>query len=190
TLQQARLDMGWRVPGMQELDEPYTLAVVASILSRGRTSRLIDDLLENRHIVNSISASNMTFGNQGVFYISARVPLGKLAEAEAAIMEHIQRLHEEPITAVELRRVQTQVANRYIFGSETPSDRAGLYGYYQAMTGDIRHALDYPECIRQVTAESVQSAVKRYLPLDAYGVVTLKPSAVPEDHPAAAADNN
>ena len=174
-LQQARLVMGWRVPGMTELDETYPLDVVASILSRGRTSRFIDDLLERRHLVNSISASNMTFGNQGVFYISARMPLEKLAEAEAAIVEHIQTLHDEPVTANELRRVQTQVANRYVFGSETPSDRAGLYGYYQAMTGDIRHALDYPECIRQVTADDVQRAVQKYLPLNAYGVVTLKP---------------
>lgn len=176
SLQQARLVMGWRVPGMCELEETYSLDVVSSVLSRGRTSRFIDDLLERRQLVNGISASNMTFGNQGIFYISARVPVDKLAEAEAAIVEHIQRLHNEPITAAELRRVQTQVANRYVFGSETPSDRAGLYGYYQAMTGDIRHALDYPECIRQVTAESVQAAVQRYLPLQAYGVVVLKPS--------------
>ncbi|MEL6554212.1 MAG: pitrilysin family protein [Cyanobacteria bacterium J06621_11] len=179
-LQQARLVLGWRVPGMCELDDTYPLDVVASILSRGRTSRFIDDLLERRHLVNSISASNMTFGNQGVFYISARMPVEKLAAAEAAIVEHIQRLHDEPITAAELRRVQTQVANRYVFGSETPSDRAGLYGYYQSMTGDIRHALDYPECIRRVTAEDVQAAVQRYLPLNAYGVVVLKPEIAEE----------
>ncbi len=175
-LQQARLVMGWRVPGMQALENTYALDVAASILSRGRTSRFIDDLLERRQLVNSISASNMTFGNQGVFYISARMPVEKLAAAEAAIAEHIQRLHDEPITAAELRRVQTRVANRYIFGNETPSDRAGLYGYYQAMTGDIRHALDYPEYIRQVTAADVRSAVQQYLPSDAYGVVTLRPS--------------
>ena len=149
----------------------------ASILSQGRTSRLIDDLLERRQLVNGISASNMTFGNQGVFYISAQVALAELKTVESAIMEHVQRLHDEPVTAAELRRVQTQVANRYVFGSETPSDRAGLYGYYQAMTGDIHHALNYPECIRQVTEESVRAAVRRYLPLDAYGVVTLKPSS-------------
>jgi zinc protease len=176
-LQQARLVIGWRVPGMCELDQTYPLDVVASVLSQGRTARLIDDLREQRHLVNAISASNMTFGNQGVFYISAQVQVANLAEAEAAILSHIQRLHEAPVTADELRRVQTQVANRYIFGSETPSDRANLYGYYQAMTGDIRHALDYPAGIRQVTAESVQAAVQRYLPLAAYGVVTLKPSS-------------
>ncbi len=186
-LQQARLVIGWRVPGMCDLDKTYALDVVSSILSRGRSARLIDDLLETRHLVNSISASNMTFGNQGVFYISAKVALKNLADVEKAILAHIHRLHEEPITASELRRVQTQVANSYIFGSETPSDRAGLYGYYQAMTGDIRHALDYPEWIRKVTAEDVQAAVKRYLPLEAYGVVTLKPS---EDAIAAAAALN
>ena len=187
TLQQARLVMGWRVPGMCDLDQTYPLDVVASVLSRGRTARMIDDLLERRHLVNSISASNLSFGNQGVFYISANVPAGKLAEAEAAILGHIQRLHDEPITAAELKRVQTQVANRYIFGSETPSDRAGLYGYYQAMTGDIRHALDYPECIRQVTAEAVQADVRRYLPLEAYGVVTLKPAEEDTAKPVASA---
>ncbi|MGB7247604.1 MAG: pitrilysin family protein [Phormidesmis sp.] len=178
-LQEARLVIGWRVPGMRELEKTYPLDVVASILSRGRAARLVDDLRETRHLVNSISASNMTFGNQGVFYISAKVPIAQLAAAEGAILEHIARLHEAPITAAELRRVQTQVANRHIFGSETPSDRAGLYGYYQAMTGDIRHALDYPEWIRKVTAEDVQAAVQQYLPLKAYGVVALKPALNP-----------
>ena len=174
-LQQARLVMAWRVPGMQDLDQTYPLDVAAAILSRGRTARLIDDLLERRQLVDSISASNMTFGYQGVFYISARVSTAHLAAVEAAILEHIRRLHESPVTAAELRRVKTQVANRYIFNSETPSDRAGLYGYYQAMTGNIRHALDYPEWIRQVTAEDIQAAAQQYLPTDAYGVVTLKP---------------
>lgn len=176
-LQQARLIMGWRVPGMRELSETYALDVVSSILSGGRTARFIDDLRERRHLVNSISASNLSFGAQGIFYISAKVAVDKLEAAEAAILEHIKQLHEVRVTESELARVRTKVANRYVFGSETPSDRAGLYGYYQAMTGNIRHALDYPEYIRQIDAEAVQSAVQRYLPLHAYGVVTLKPPA-------------
>jgi len=177
TLQQARLVMGWRVPGMCDLDQTYALDVVASILSRGRTARLIDDLRERRHLVNSISASNLSFGNQGVFYISAKVSVDNLEAAESAILAHIERLHNVPVTASELARVQTTVANRYVFGSETPSDRAGLYGYYQAMTGNIHHALGYPAHIRNISAAAVQAAVRQYLPLHAYGVVTLKPSA-------------
>ncbi len=177
TLQQARLVMGWRVPGMRDLTKTYPLDVVASVLSSGRLSRLKADLREQRHLVNGISVSNMSFGAQGVFYVLANLPAENVPAVEAAIVEHIQRLQNEFITETELRRVQTQVANRYVFGSETPSDRAGLYGYYQAMTGDIRHALDYPDWIRRVTIEDVQAAVRQYLPVDAYGVVLLKPSS-------------
>ena len=175
-LQQARLLIGWRVPGMSELDKTYPLDVASSILSGGRTSRLINDLREQRHLVNSISASNMSYGNQGVFYISAKVAPENLEAAEEAILHHIRQLHETPVTEAELTKIQTKVANRYVFGSETPSDRAGLYGYYNAMTGSIRHALDYPEHVRQVSAEAIQTAVQRYLPLEAYGVVTIQPS--------------
>ena len=176
SLQQARLVMDWRVPGMRSLEETYPLDVVASILGQGRMARLIDDLREQRQLVNSISASNMTFCNQGIFSISARMPVEQLAAAEAAIIEHLQRLHDQPVTAAELSRVQTQVANRFIFGNETPSDRAGLYGYYQSITGDINHGLGYPQYIREVSAEAVQAAVRRYLPIDAYGVVSFKPA--------------
>ena len=175
TLQQARLVLSWRVPGLRQLSETYGLDVVASILGQGRTARLVQDIRETRALVNSISASNITYGEQGVFYISANLAVEQLEAVEAAILEHIQRLHEQPVSQAELNRVQTQVANRYVFGNETSSDRANMYGYYHAMTGDIKNALNYPSAIKTIDAEAIQSAVKRYLPVTAYGVLRLSP---------------
>ena len=179
-LQQARLIMSWRVPGMRDLAQTYPLDVAAYVLGQGRTARLVDDLVERRHLASSVSVRNMTYGHQGVFYISATVAATNaieagLAETEAAILAHVAKLHETPIAPSELDRVKRQVANRYVFASETPSDRAGIYGYHQAMTGDIRHALDYPKQIHQISAQAVQSAVQQRLPLHAFGVMSLKP---------------
>ncbi|MEO0539338.1 MAG: pitrilysin family protein [Cyanobacteria bacterium P01_A01_bin.105] len=174
-LQQSRLIMSWRVPGLAQLEDTFALDVAASILGQGRTARLVNDLREERKLVNGISASNITYGQQGVFYISATLAADNLAAAEAAIAAHIAQLHSEPVTPHELRRVRTQVANRYVFGGETPSDRAGLYGYYHAMTGNVQHALDYPQAIQAVDAVDIQRAVQQYLPTDAYGVLTLQP---------------
>ncbi len=181
-LQQARLIVSWRAPGMCDLAQTYPLDVAAYVLGQGRTARLVHDLLEQQHLVSDISVRNMTYGNQGLFYVSATMAAANgieegLAATEAAILAHIARLHETLIDPDELNRVKTQVANRYVFASETPSDRAGIYGYHQAITGDVRHALDYPESIRQVSAEDVRSAVRQYLPLDAFGVMSLKPAA-------------
>ncbi|MEM8611519.1 MAG: pitrilysin family protein [Cyanobacteria bacterium P01_H01_bin.105] len=177
TLKQARLVLSWRVPGLRQLSETYALDVVASILGQGRTARLVQDLRETRALVNSISTSNITFGEQGVFYISANLAIEQLEAVEASILEHVQRLHDEPVSDVELKRVRIQVANRYVFGNETSSDRANMYGYYHAMTGDIDNALNYPTAIKTVDAESIQKAVRRYLPIDAYGALRLHPEA-------------
>ena len=175
TLQQARLVLSWRVPGLRQLSETYGLDVVASILGQGRTARLVQDIRETRALVNSISASNITYGEQGVFYISANLAVEQLEAVEAAVLEHIQCLHKQPVSEVELNRVQTQVSNRHVFGNETSSDRASMYGYYHAMTGDIENALNYPSAIKTIDAEAIQSAVRRYLSVTAYGVLRLRP---------------
>lgn len=174
-LQQARLVLSWRVPGMRQLSETYALDIVASILGHGRTARLVQDLREHRSLVNSISASNITFDEQGVFYISANLTTDQLEASEAAILEHIQHLHHQPVTAAELDRVRTQVANRHVFGNETSSERASMYGYYHALTGNVENALDYPQVIRSIDSAAVQQAVQQYLSVSAYGVLRLRP---------------
>ncbi|NJR66495.1 MAG: insulinase family protein, partial [Leptolyngbyaceae cyanobacterium CRU_2_3] len=74
SLQQARLVMMWRVPGMADLSRTYALDMLSSVLARGRTARLIRDLREERGLVSAISVSNMTYTHQGLFYINAQLP--------------------------------------------------------------------------------------------------------------------
>ncbi|MDA0268298.1 MAG: pitrilysin family protein [Cyanobacteria bacterium] len=176
SLQQARLIMSWRVPGLTDLEDTYALDVLASVLGQGRTSRLTQDLREQRQLVSGISAGNLTYWQQGVFHIGAHLAAAHLGEVEAIIAGHIERICQEAITPAELRRVQTQVANRYVFGSESPSDRAGLYGYYQTLTGHLEHALHYPAYIQALTAQDIQTVAQRYLSSTAYGAVTLRPA--------------
>ncbi|MEM7770245.1 MAG: pitrilysin family protein [Cyanobacteria bacterium P01_A01_bin.37] len=170
-LQQARLVLMWRVPGILSIEDTYALDVLASILGHGRTSRMVRDLREDRRLVSSISVSNTTFAMQGMFYISAQLPQENIPVVEDAIIQHIRDIQQQLVAESELNRVRTLVANRYVFGNETPSNRAGLYGYYQAIAGDITSALNYPERIRILDIDMLQYAAQRYLSPDAYGVV-------------------
>lgn len=175
SLQQSRLVMTWRVPGMEQVEETYALDVLSSILATGRTSRLVRELREERQLVMGISASNMTFVHQGLFYLSAQLSAEHLEAVEAAIARHIRRLQTEPISETELQRIRTLVSNRFVFGNETPSDRAGLYGYYQTLLGDLLPALHYPAHIRSLEVEDLMSAANQYLSPDAYSIVTITP---------------
>ncbi len=175
SLQQARLVMVWRVPGLTELHETYALDVLASILGHGRTSRLVRDLREEQGLVSSISVSNMTHRWQGTFYISAHCSVENISAVEKAIAEHIYRLQIDMVKESEIARIQKRVANRFIFGNETASERGGLYGYYQTLVGDLEPAFEYPNYIQAQNPTSLMQAAQKYLSKDAYGVVILKP---------------
>ncbi len=175
SLQQARLVMVWRVPGLSNLQETYALDVLAAILGSGRTSRLVRDLREEKGLVSSISVSNITQRLQGTFYISATLPVENIAQVEAAIAQYINTIQTQPVEEWEIARIRTQVANRFIFANETPSDRAGLYGYYQSMVGNLAPAFDYPSRIQALDVSVMQTAAQKYLSPNAYGAVILKP---------------
>jgi zinc protease len=175
SLTQARMMMLWRVPGLDHLNQTYALDGIASILGHGRTARFVKDLRENRGLVSGVSASNMSYRHQGIFCISAQLPAENIDAVEKAIVEHIQALQTEFVTAAELDRVRTQVANHFTFGNETPSDRSGLYGYYQTLVSDLEPAFNYPTYIQSLSAADLQKAAQTYLPTNAYGCVVVKP---------------
>ena len=168
--------MIWRVPGLMELDQTYALDIIAGILGQVRTSRLVHHLREEQELVSSISVSNMSNLWQGVFSISAKCNLENIATVEKAIAQHLRILHTEIVKESEISRIQQRVANQFIFGNETPSDRAGLYGYYQSLIGDLEPAFNYPQYIQSITATDLIQAAKNYLSPDAYGIVIVKPA--------------
>ncbi len=175
SLKQARLSMTWRVPGLVELAETYPLSILANILGSGRTSRMIQDLRENRRIVDRISVSNSAMRWQGTFQVFAKLNVEDVAIVEQIIREHILKLHETPVTDEELAKIRAQVSNRFVFGNESPRERAGIYGYYDRIVGSLEPALNYPDLIKAITKEDIQAAVHKYLNPDAYGILIVKP---------------
>ncbi|HIK32874.1 MAG TPA: insulinase family protein [Oscillatoriales cyanobacterium M59_W2019_021] len=175
SIQQARLVMMWRVPGMMQLEKTYALDVLAAILGKGRTGRLIRQLREEEGLVSHIGAGNMSQRLQGIFQVSAQLPTENIATVEAKILDRIRALQTAPVLESELARIRTQVANRFIFGNETPSDRANLYGYFNATVGDLNPAIDYPQTIQSLDLDDLQRAAIEYLSPEAYGIVIIRP---------------
>jgi zinc protease len=174
-LTETRLMFLWRVPGIEGLESVHALDIIARILGAGRTSRLVHKLREERRLVTHISVSNLTQIVQGTFSISASLPVEHLVEVEDAIVTEVERLQQEWVSEQELAQVHRQTVNRFIFENETPSSRAGLYGYAQRIAGDLQASLDYPQLIRRVTRETIQATAQQFLSLSGYRILRIHP---------------
>jgi len=181
-LEQARLMMAWMGPGVdsplqgveEQLQAAYGLDVISVLLAEGRTSRLVRELREERNLVQAIGSSFSLQRESGLFTINAWLEPKHLDRVEAIICDRLSELAATPVSDAELIRCKRLLCNDYAFSTETPSQLAGLYGYYSTIaTPEI--ATTYPQRIQAIQAEDLQRLVNHYLSPYRYAVTLVKP---------------
>jgi len=159
-----RLRIGWHVPSSLDADGP-ALAILSSILSGGRTSRLYQRLVTDDRSATGVSATTGP-GNRfpQLFQIDA-VPRSPYttAELEAAIYEEIGRLAADGPTDSELERVRNQIAAGNVRRISSNLGLAFQLAGSEALEGDWRATFRASEELRAVTADDVRRVAAEYL---------------------------
>ncbi len=166
--------MGWHVPSSVSDDGP-ALAVLASLLTGGRTSRLYRRLILEDRIAGGVFASlgpGSRFPQLLQIDATPRAP-HTAAEVERAVLDEIRRLAEEGPTEDELRRVRTQVAAGSIRRLRAQLGLAFQLAESAALFGDWRETFRYADRLRAVDAEAVRRIAATYLTPERLTVATL-----------------
>ena len=182
-LEQARLMMAWVGPGIdsplqnldQQLQSADGLDVLSVLLAEGRTSRLVRELREERHLVQAVSSGFALQRESGLFTVSAWLEPEHLERVEAIVCDRLSQLAATPISEAELDRCKRVLCNDYAFSTETPGQLAGLYGYYST----IAHpeiATTYPQRIQALQSEDLQRLASHYLSPYHYAVTIVRPT--------------
>jgi zinc protease len=173
-LEQARLLMAWVGPGVEQIGDAYGLDLLSVLLADGRSSRLVRDLREELRLVNGISSNFSLQRDSSLFTISASLEPQHLEQVEAIICDRLLELQSIPIPQGEFSRCQRLLCNDYTFSTETASQLAGLYGYYNTIAqADI--AVTYPCQIQRFKASDLMHLAQQYLSSHHYAVTVLKP---------------
>jgi zinc protease len=175
-LEQARLMMGWIGPGVDQLHDAYGLDLLSVLLAGGRSSRLVRELREERQLVQGISSSFSLQKDSSLFTISAWLEPDYLDAVEAIVSDRLGGLINAAISDAELARQKRLLCNDYAFSTETSSQIAGLYGYYNTLA-HAEMAVTYPDQIQSFQAEELQQLASQYLSPYHYAVTTLKPES-------------
>lgn len=171
----ARLMLGWVGPGIEHLPSAYGLDVLSVLLAGGRSSRLVRELREERHLVQDISSGFSLQQDSSLFTLTAWLDPKHLDAVEAIIGDRLSELAMTPPTAAELARYQRLLCNDYAFSTETSSQLAGLYGYYSTIA-QPELAMAYPRIVQSLQPEDLQQLASQYLSPMRYGAVVLQPT--------------
>lgn len=125
-LEQVNLVMGFR--GLSYFDKNYRKAqLLAMILGGGMSSRLFQEIRENRGLAYTIYAFNQNYFDEGTFAIYAATSADKVNELVSATKTEIKKVCEK-ITDAELKKVVTQFKASMLMGKESSSSRMQKLG--------------------------------------------------------------
>jgi predicted Zn-dependent peptidase len=124
--------------------------------------------------VSSISSSLNAMEGVGLVMITAQLEPDHLARAEGEILAEIQRVRDQGVTPIELKRAITAAEVDHEFSTETAEGRARAWGQAETIWRLEEETL-YLERVRTVTAAQIQSVARRYLDLERYVRVALLP---------------
>jgi predicted Zn-dependent peptidase len=173
-LEQARLLMAWKAPGVEQLRTSHGLEMLSVLLAEGRTSRLVNDLREDKQLVQGICSNFSLQRDSSLFTITAWLEPEYLERVESLICAHLDDLQTTGITEPELTRIRRLLCNEYAFSTETPNQLTGLYGYYNTIA-QAQLAVTYPQQIQSFDSQELQTLAKQFLSLQNYAVTILKP---------------
>ncbi len=188
-VQLPRLYLAWQAPKVFAPGDA-ALDLLASVLSDGKSARLVKRLVMEEQIAQGVSAMQASQALAGMFMVVATPKPGvPLARLEKEIDEELSRIAAEPPTAEELQRAKNKIEASAVFGLEPLGGfggRAASLAAYYVRTGDPGYLEQDLARYRSATAADVSEAARRFLRKDARVVLTVNPRAPAAGAPSAA----
>ena len=167
--------IAFHIPNFQDPDQ-ITLSVISEILYSGKSSRLYKELIDKKHLVNSVYAYNMENVDPSLFiFLATCNPDVKAETVEKELLEQIELMKNAKVTKAELDKVKINSKSDFIYSLESSTSVANLFGSY-LVRGDMTPLLTYEENINKISPEQVQTAAQKYFNFDKSTTIILRKS--------------
>ena len=176
--------VGYHVPGTQHPDAP-ALAVLAQVLTGGRTSRLFQRLVIRDRVAAAIGSSQQPGQLYPRLMVFNGVPIAPKTteDIEKAVYEELERIQREPPSEAELQKVRNNVESASIQRLTSNFGLAFQLSNSEALWQDWSQTFRDLAAQGRVTAADVQRVAKLYFSASNRTVGTLvrppKPAATP-----------
>lgn len=165
------------VPGLGQDDENiYAMHIFNNILGGGLSSRLFQEIREQRGLAYSVYSYHSTYVDTGLFAIYAGTSPKNTQEVIACILEELMEMKQQGISHEELVRTKAQIKGSLYLGLEAVSSRMSRLGKTELTYNRVLSPEEVIEKLEKVTLEDVKRLVGRLWQKDNISIMTLGPS--------------
>lgn len=171
------LMIGFHGDKAKNLKASIALDVIAIVLGEGRSSRLVQNLIEKpqKPIFNIVGSDQYQFRDGNAFFIQGNFNPTKKDEALELIKKELLEITNNPISEAEFEKAKKKLKVRFAEGAETVSEIGESIGYYLTVCDDLAICNDYLKILETISIEEIKQIAEKYLNLNKATISVLIP---------------
>lgn len=177
------LYMGFNVPSLNTLDngsDVEALRLLLGVLDEGASARLEARLVREKGVATSIRSGYDPFARGDTLWVINALPAPgrSLEELEKAILEEVEKLKTEIISADEVKRVLVATQADDVFAKDSIQAQANSLGILESVGLPLSLEKDWITRLAKITPEQLRDTAKKYLVPARRTVLKLQPTGI------------
>lgn len=157
--------------------DEYVLAVLATILGGGMSSRLFTEVREKRGLAYSVHAAVDKYPDTGYFVVQAGVEHGKLEKTVQTILAEFKKIKRVKVSAEELKKAKSYMKGTMTLALETSDHVAENAATSIINLGRIRPLEEVIKGVDEVSAADIQRVAKDIFQTKGLNLAIIGPHA-------------
>jgi len=160
--------------------DEYALAVLATILGQGMSSRIFIEVREKRGLAYSVRAWAEKYPDTGYFVVQAGIEHEKVQKVVETILGEFRKIKRENVSAVELKKAKSFIKGALAISLEASDGVAGNAASSLIALGKVRTLEDSLKNIDKVTAADIKRVANDILRTEKLNLAIIGPHAQKE----------
>ncbi|HSY42264.1 MAG TPA: pitrilysin family protein [Candidatus Acidoferrum sp.] len=166
-VEEANIELGhlhfaWHIPELSHADIPV-IDVLSVLFGGGRSSRLYQQVRERQGVVHHVDAWTYSPGLPGIFGMSAIVDGEKFTAARDAMLNEVEKLKSNVVSADELHKAVKQFVSATLATRKTMEGQAQNLGGNWIAANDLNFSERYLAAVKRVSLADIQRIARHYL---------------------------
>lgn len=176
-IEQSHLCLGLKGLALDD-DRYYPLVLLNNIMGGSMSSRLFQNIREEKGLAYSVYSMSSSFSDTGYFNIYAGVSHEKVRDAVVGIQDELKLLKADGVTTEELQTAKEQMKGSYIFSLENVNGRMFSIGKNMLLLDKIYTPEEVISSIDAVTMEDIADISEMITDIHNYSGVLIGKSKI------------